>query len=177
MASLVVEFRLENTWIEGVVMSKDKAGNQAGIKIVAKNKKAWFNYSVEEKFEAGISLLGSEVKSIRAGHISLGESYAKFSEMGPLELFLLNAHIAEYAWANRNNHDPLRARKLLLHERELVRLSQVIVRQGLTLIPLSVYFKSGRIKVELGLCRGKKNYDKRETLKARTSQREVERGE
>ncbi|MBQ9396729.1 MAG: SsrA-binding protein, partial [Proteobacteria bacterium] len=93
------------------------------------------------------------------------------------ELFLLNAHIAEYAWANRNNHEPLRARRLLLHRRELVKLSQTVVRQGLTLIPLSMYFKEGKIKVELGLCRGKKNYDKRETLKARTAKRDVERGE
>lgn len=150
---------------------------KTGIKIIAKNKKAFFDYMIEERLEAGISLLGSEVKSIRAGHISLGESYAKFREDCNTELFLLNAHIAEYAWANRNNHEPLRARRLLLHRRELVKLSQAVVRQGLTLIPLSMYFKEGKIKVELGLCRGKKNYDKRETLKARTAQRDVERGE
>lgn len=158
-------------------MSKDKSGQTAGIKIVAKNRRAYFDYMVEEKFEAGICLQGSEVKSIRAGHVSIGESYAKFSEAREPELFLLNAHIAEYAWANRNNHEPLRARKLLLHKRELAKLSQVLDRQGLTLIPLSVYFKCGRIKVELGLCRGKKNYDKRESMKARTAQRDMERGD
>ncbi len=156
-------------------MANDSA--KPGIKIIAKNKRAFFDYSVEERFEAGISLQGSEVKSIRAGHVSLGESYAKFSETGPLELYLLSAHIAEYPWANRNNHEPLRPRKLLMHKRELSKLSQVIVRQGLTLIPLSMYFKCGRIKIELGLCRGKKNYDKREALKTRTAQRDVERGE
>lgn len=156
-------------------MANDSA--KPGIKIIAKNKRAFFDYSVEERFEAGISLQGSEVKSIRAGHVSLGESYAKFSETGPIELYLLSAHIAEYPWANRNNHEPLRPRKLLMHKRELSKLSQVIVRQGLTLIPLSMYFKCGRIKIELGLCRGKKNYDKREALKTRTAQRDVERGE
>lgn len=157
-------------------MAKDSS-KSSGIKIIAKNKKAFFDYMVEERFEAGISLVGSEVKSIRAGHVSLGESYAKFPDDCNTELFLLNAHIAEYAWANRNNHDPLRPRRLLLHRRELVKLSQAVVRQGLTLIPLSMYFKNGKIKLELGLCRGKKNYDKRETLKARTAQRDVERGE
>ncbi len=158
------------------IMAKNTS-NTPGVKIIAKNKRAWFDYSIEEKYECGIALLGSEVKSIRAGHISIGESYAKFSETGMPELFLVNAHIAEYPWANRNNHEPLRNRKLLLHRRELAKLSQVIVRQGLTLVPLSMYFKCGKIKVELGLCRGKKNYDKREALKTRTAQRDVERGD
>lgn len=153
------------------------ANTSAGMKIIAKNKRAWFDYTIEEKYEAGIVLLGSEVKSIRAGHVSLGESYAKFSETGEPELFMLNAHIAEYPWANRNNHEPLRPRKLLLHKRELAKLSHVLDRQGLTLIPLCLYFKNGRIKLELGLCRGKKNYDKREALKSRTAQRDIERGE
>ncbi len=157
-------------------MSKE-ASKTPGIKIIAKNKRAWFDYQIEEKYEAGIALLGSEVKSIRAGHVSLGESYAKFNEKAIPELFLLNAHIAEYAWANRNNHEPLRPRKLLLHRRELHKLSQLVVRQGLTLIPLSLYFKCGKIKLELGLCRGKKNYDKREALKTKTAQRDVERRE
>ena len=148
-----------------------------GVKIIAKNRRAYFDYSIEDKYEAGIALLGSEVKSIRAGHISLGESFAKFSEGRIPELFLLNAHIAEYAWANRNNHDPLRPRKLLMHKRELARISQALERQGLTLIPLTVYFRDGRIKVELGLGRGKKNYDKRETLKTKDSKRELERME
>ena len=148
-----------------------------GVKIIAKNRRAYFDYTIEDKYEAGIALLGSEVKSIRAGHISLGESFAKFSEERVPELYLLNAHIAEYAWANRNNHDPLRPRKLLMHKRELARISQALERQGLTLIPLTVYFRDGRIKVELGLGRGKKNYDKRETLKQKSAQRNMERGD
>lgn len=158
-------------------MAKKSNDTQPGIKIIAKNKKAWFDYFVEEKYEAGIVLQGSEVKSLRAGHISMGDAFAKFSQTGVPELYLLNAHITEYAWANRNNHDPLRPRKLLLHKRELAKLSQVLDRQGLTLIPLSIYFKFGRVKVELGLCKGKKNYDKRETLKTKSAQREMERGD
>ena len=158
-------------------MAKKSSDTQPGIKIIAKNKKAWFDYFVEEKYEAGIVLQGSEVKSLRAGHISMGDAFAKFSQTGVPELYLLNAHITEYAWANRNNHDPLRPRKLLLHKRELAKLSQVLDRQGLTLIPLSIYFKFGRVKVELGLCKGKKNYDKRETLKTKSAQREMERGD
>ena len=158
-------------------MAKKSNDTQPGVKIIAKNKKAWFDYFVEEKYEAGIVLQGSEVKSLRAGHISMGDAFAKFSQTGNPELFLVNAHITEYAWANRNNHDPLRPRKLLLHKRELAKLSQVLDRQGLTLIPLSIYFKFGRVKVELGLCKGKKNYDKRETLKSKSAQREMERGD
>lgn len=146
------------------------------IKIICKNKRAYFDYQIEAKYEAGISLLGSEVKSIRGGHVSLGEAYAKFSDVGEPELYLVNAHIAEYAWANRNNHDPLRPRKLLMHKMELAKLSQSLVIKGLTLIPLALYFKCGKIKVELGLGRGKKNYDKRESLKTKSAQRELERG-
>ncbi len=148
-----------------------------GVKIIAKNKKAYFDYIIEDKFEAGISLVGSEVKSIRAGHISLGDAFAKFSDDRNPELYMINAHIAEYAWANRNNHDPLRPRKLLMHKRELAKISQALERQGLTLIPLAVYLKNGRIKIELGLGKGKKNYDKRESLKQKTAQRDMERGD
>ncbi len=151
--------------------------NLEGVKIIAKNKRAYFDYSIEDKYEAGLVLVGSEVKSIRAGHISIGESFAKFSQDGEPELFLIGSHIAEYEWANRNNHDPLRPRKLLLHKRELAKISQLLDRQGLTLIPLCVYFKHGRIKVELGLGRGKKNYDKRESLKLKSAQRDIERGD
>jgi len=150
---------------------------QEGIKIIAKNRRAYFDYMIAAKYEAGICLLGSEVKSIRAGHVSLGEAFGKFSQTSEPELFLLNAHIAEYPWANRNNHEPLRPRKLLLNKRELARISQSLDRQGLTLIPLSLYFKRGRVKVELGLGRGKKQYDKRESLKRQTAQRDMDRGE
>lgn len=159
----------------GIVMAKSEI--KSGTKLICKNKKAYFDYEIETKYEAGISLLGSEVKSIRAGHVSLGESYAKFDGMERPELYLVNARISEYAWANRNNHDPLRARKLLMHKRELAKLSNALCIKGLTLIPLSMYFKNGRIKLELGLGRGKKSYDKREALKTKTVQRDMDRGE
>lgn len=155
-------------------MAKTSPGN---VKILAKNRKAHFDYFIEDRYEAGVSLLGSEVKSIRAGHISLGESYAKFSANDRPELFLLNCHVAEYAWANRNNHDPLRPRKLLLHKRELARLSEAVVREGRTIIPLAVYLKDGKIKIELGLGKGKKLYDKRDTLKAKSVAKELAHGE
>lgn len=157
-------------------MAKQGEG-RPGIKLICKNKKAYFDYTIEAKYEAGISLLGSEVRSIRGGHVSLGESYAKFEGNGIPELFLVNARISEYAWANRNNHDPLRPRKLLMHKRELARLSDALCLKGLTLIPLSMYFKNGKIKLELGLGRGKKNFDKRESLKTKTVQRDMDRGE
>ncbi|MFA5624396.1 MAG: SsrA-binding protein SmpB [Bradymonadales bacterium] len=150
---------------------------QRAIKIIAKNRRAYFDYFIEEKIEAGIVLLGSEVKSIRAGHVSLGEAYAKFSADKGEELYLMNCHIAEYPWANRFNHEPLRPRKLLLHKRQLQKLSQAVVREGRTLIPLILYFSQGRIKLELGLAKGKKNYDKREALKQNTAKREIERGQ
>ena len=158
-------------------MANSPAPAKPAIKIICKNKKAFFDYHIEDRYEAGLALLGSEVKSIRAGHVSLGEAYAKFSEGANPALFLVNAHVAEYAWANRNNHDPLRPRKLLLHHRELAKLSHQLDIRGLTLVPLSLYFKCGKIKLELGLGRGKKNFDKREALKSRTAQRDIDRGE
>ncbi|MDX9721951.1 MAG: SsrA-binding protein SmpB [Myxococcota bacterium] len=144
-----------------------------GTKVLVRNRKAFFEYEILERYEAGISLLGSEVKSIRASRISLSESFARFDEKG--ELFLQNCHIAEYPWANRNNHEPLRARKLLLTRRELGKLSQEVSQAGCTLVPLSVYLKQGKVKVELGVAKGKKLYDKRETVKKRTAQRELDR--
>lgn len=154
-------------------MAKQAEGS---IKIIAKNRRAHFDYFIEDRFEAGVVLLGSEVKSIRAGHVSLGEAYAKFSADRGGELFLLNCHVAEYPWANRFNHEPLRARKLLMHRRQLTKLSQAVVREGRTLIPLMLYFRNGKIKLEIGLGKGKKNYDKRETLKQSTAIREMDRG-
>lgn len=156
-------------------MGKKSEQSPAGIRIIAKNKRAYFDYFIESKYEAGIVLLGSEVKSIRAGHVSMGEAFARFAP-GTGELYLENAHVAEYAWANRNNHEPRRLRKLLLHKKELAKLSQVLDRQGLTLIPLSMYFKRGRVKIELGLGRGKKSYDKRESIKAKTAKQEMTDG-
>jgi SsrA-binding protein len=143
-----------------------------GEKVVCVNRQARHNYFIEEVYEAGLVLLGSEVKSLRDGKANLKDSYARIQKG---EAFLVNAHISPYPGANRFNHEPTRARKLLLHEREIERLTGKTKEKGLTLIPLRLYFKSGRAKVELGLARGKKLYDKRETLKRKMADREVER--
>jgi len=142
-------------------------------KLVAENRKARFNYDIEEKLEAGIALKGSEVKSLRAGRANIAESYA--SEEGG-ELYLINAHIAEYASAARDGHAPTRPRKLLLHSREIARLIGAIHRQGMTLVPLKLYFNArGIAKVELGLAKGKKLHDKRDTEKRRDWERQKRR--
>ena len=134
-------------------------------KLVAENRKARFNYDIEEKLEAGIVLTGSEVKSLRSGKANITESYAS-TEDG--ELYLINAHIAEYTQAGRANHEPTRRRKLLVHRHELGRLIGAIQRQGMTLVPLRMYFNArGIAKVQLGLAKGKKLHDKRETEKKR----------
>ena len=134
-------------------------------KLVAENRKARFNYEIEEKLEAGIALLGSEVKSLRAGKANIADSYA--SSAGG-ELYLINAHIAEYTQAGRANHEPTRRRKLLVHRREMGRLAGAIQKEGMTLVPLKLYFNArGIAKVELGLGKGKKLHDKRETEKKR----------
>jgi SsrA-binding protein len=142
-------------------------------KLICQNKKAWHDYFIEDRYEAGISLLGSEVKSLRMGKVSLGDSYAKIKKG---EIYLVDAHISPYPYANRFNHDPLRPRKLLLHKREIQRLTGKVQEKGFTLIPLRLYFSDGKVKVELGLAKGKKQYDKRETLKRKTIEREIERG-
>jgi SsrA-binding protein len=154
------------------VAKTKKASLAPAASILSQNRKALFDYHVLERLEAGVSLLGSEVKAIRAGKISLAESYAAFSGG---ELFLLGAHIAEYEQAHQRNHDPLRKRKLLLHRRELARLGDAVGKEGLTLVPLSVYLKDGRIKVELGLCKGKQAHDKRHSIKERDQKREMRR--
>lgn len=136
------------------------------------NRRARHDYHIEESYEAGIALLGTEVKSIRLGRANLKDSYASI-EGG--ELFLHKCHISPYEAASRFNHDPLRPRKLLLHRREIHRLMGRVQEKGYTLIPLSLYAKEGKIKVALGLCRGKKLFDKREDLKRREAEREVER--
>lgn len=144
---------------------KDAAG-----KIAADNRKARHNYFIEETVEAGIMLTGTEIKSLRGGHATIGESYAQ-SKDG--EIFLVNAYIPEYTEGNRFNHEPRRVRKLLLHKRQIAKLSQAIERQGMTLIPLKIIFNAkGRAKVELGLAKGKKLHDKRDTEKARDWERE-----
>jgi SsrA-binding protein len=139
-------------------------------KLVADNRKARFNFEIEDKLEAGIVLTGSEVKSLRAGKANIGDAYAA-DEGG--EIYLLNAHIAEYAQAGRANHDPKRPRKLLLHARERDRLLGAIQRQGMTVVPLKLYFNArGLAKLELGLAKGKKLHDKRETEKRRDWERQ-----
>jgi SsrA-binding protein len=141
------------------------------MKTVAHNRKASFNYDLLETFEAGIALQGSEVKSIRDGRISLKESYA---EVKNGEVFLISAHISPYEAANRFNHDPRRDRKLLLHRREIKRLTGKIKEKGLTLVPTKVLLNDqGRVKVEIALAKGKKTYQKREAIKARDVEREL----
>jgi len=144
-----------------------------GEKLICQNKKAWHNYFIEDTYEAGISLLGTEVKSLREGKANLGDSYGKVKNG---EVFLVDAHISPYNYGNRFNHDPLRTRKLLLHKREIRRLIGKVQEKGFTLIPLRLYFSDGRAKVELGLAKGKKLYDKREYLRRKTMERDMERG-
>ena len=140
--------------------------------IVATNRRARFDYEILETVEAGLALLGPEVKSLRAGKANLSDAYATFRGR---EVFLVNAHIKPYAQAGRANPDPRRERKLLLHRTEIARLSSRVAERGFTLVPLLLYFKNGRAKVELGLARGKRRYDKRETIRRREQDREMQR--
>jgi len=141
------------------------------MKLIAKNKKAYFNYELLESYEAGIALLGSEVKSIREGRISLKESYAEIRDG---EVYLLSCHISPYEPANRLNHDPLRERKLLLHHREIKRLTGKIKERGFTLVPVQVRINDrGKVKIEVALARGKKTHQKREVIRERDRDREM----
>ena len=149
-----------------------KSQSNEGEKIIAVNRRARHDYFIEETCEAGLVLTGSEVKSLRAGKANLKDSHARI-ERG--EAWLANAHISEYGPSAQFGHEPTRKRKLLLHAREIERLSGKIKEKGLTLIPLRLYFKHGRAKVELGLARGKKLYDKRASIKERETKREVDR--
>ena len=142
-------------------------------KTLAKNRKARFEYEIQKTMEVGIALQGTEVKSIRAGQINLAESYCRVDDN--LQIHLMNAHISQYDFGNRHNHDPLRPKCLLLHRSEIRRLYGQVKEQGLTLIPLKIYLKGGIIKMELALGRGKKLYDKRQTMKKQDAQRDVER--
>lgn len=145
-----------------------------GVKIVCRNKKAYHDYAIEAKLEAGMVLSGPEVKSLRAGKANLKDGYVQINEQG--EAILHNVHISQYSHATHNPNDPLRVRKLLLHKRELKKLIGKLQEKGLALIPLSIYFNDkGKAKVELGLARGKRQYDKRAALKKKQSDREVER--
>ena len=141
-------------------------------KIVSRNRKALHNYHVDEAFEAGIVLTGTEVKSVRHARVNLKDSYARL-EGG--ELYLYNMHISPYEQGNRFNHDPLRIRKLLMHRVEINRLHGKVKEKGYALVPLKVYFRGGLVKVELALARGKKMYDKRRDIKEKDSRREMER--
>ena len=142
------------------------------VKVVATNRKAFHEYFISDTLEAGVALVGSEIKSIRAGRVSLQDGYVSF-EQG--EAWLVNVHIAQYDPASRQNHDPKRRRKLLLHRREIDRLAGKVQEKGFTVIPTRLYLKDGRAKVEIGLAKGKRLYDKREAIAKRDSQRQVDR--
>ena len=143
-----------------------------GIKVAAQNRKAFHDYFVEDRFEAGIELYGTEVKSIRAGTLNLKDSWCGVKNG---ELFLNGMHISPYEKGNIFNKDPDRTRRLLMHKREIRKLHALIKQDGYTLVPLSVYFKNAKVKVEVGLCRGKKNYDKRDAIAKRDAGREMDR--
>lgn len=146
----------------------------SGRKVVASNRQARYNYEILDTFEAGIVLRGSEVKSLRAGHVQLKDSYADIRDG---EVWLVNAHISPYSFAESGGHDPERQRKLLLHRREIDRLFGRIREEGLTLVPTLMYFSDGRAKVELGLGKGKRRHDKRRTIVERQQQREMARAQ
>lgn len=148
------------------------AVDKKGTKQVAANKKAWHDYFVEEKYEAGIELAGTEVKSIRQGHINLKDSYCTFKDG---EIFVRGMHISPYEKGNIFNKDPLRVRKLLMHKKEIIQLFSKTKQDGYSVIPLAVYFKSSRVKLEIGLCKGKKLHDKRDDIAAKDAQRDIQR--
>ena len=154
-------------------MAKPQKKNQLppGHKLVARNKRAFRDYFIGDRMEAGMVLLGSEVKSLRDGRVSLGDSYA---EIRGGELFLIGCHISEYPWANQFNHEPLRERKLLMHKREIHRLGVKLNERGYTLVALQIYFKNGKVKMELGLAKGKRQYDKREAVRQRDLTRDLD---
>ena len=143
-----------------------------GLQTVARNKKAFHDYFVLESFEAGIELFGTEVKSVRQGKINLKDAWCSI-EGG--EIFVNGMHISPYEFGNIFNRDPMRKRRLLMHKREINRLYGQLKQQGLTLIPLSAYFNRGRLKIQVGLCKGKKNYDKRESIARKDAEREAAR--
>ena len=149
-------------------MAKDNKNDTT----IAQNKKAWHDYFVDETYEAGISLFGTEVKSVREGRVNLKDSYVSVKSG---EAYLIGTHISPYEKGNIFNKDPLRERKLLLHKKEIAKLIGLTQQQGYTLIPLKVYFKGSYVKVLVGLCRGKKNYDKRASIAERDAKRKIDR--
>ena len=142
------------------------------VKVVAKNSKAYHDYFIEDKYEAGIELAGAEVKSIRLGHVNLKDSFCVVKDG---EMSVIGMHISPYEKGNIFNKDPMRQRRLLMHKREILRLFAKIKQDGYTLVPLSLYFKGPRVKVEIGLCKGKKLYDKREAAAKKDAKREMDR--
>jgi len=148
------------------------AENKKSVKIIAQNKKAYHDYFVDERYEAGIELFGTEVKSIRAGRVNLKESYCDIKNG---EVFAVGMHISPYEQGNVFNRDPLRPKKLLLHKREILKLFGLTAQRGYTLIPLQIYLSGSRVKMEIGLCRGKKLYDKREDMARNDAKRDIER--
>ena len=146
--------------------------NDSRNKTLAENRKARHDYFIEEAMEAGIELVGTEVKSIRAGKANLKDSYAQVRNG---EIFVCNMHISPYEQGNIFNKDPLRERRLLLHKKEIIRLAGFIAQQGYTLVPLSLYLKEGKVKVNLGVAKGKKNYDKRDSMLEKAAKRDIDR--
>lgn len=141
-------------------------------KLIAQNKKAYHDYFVDEKYEAGIALSGTEIKSIRAGGVNLKDSYCSVKDG---ELWAVGIHISPYEHGSHFNREPLRDRKLLMHKKEIMKLGGLVTQKGVTLVPLTLYFSGQRVKVEVGVCRGKKLYDKRDTIAKAESDREIER--
>ena len=145
---------------------------KSSVKIIAHNKKAYHDYFVEERYEAGVELFGTEVKSIRAGKVNIKESYCDIKDG---EVFAVGMHISPYEQGNVFNKDPLRPKKLHLHKREILKLFGLTAQKGYTLVPLQVYLKNSRVKIEIGLCRGKKLYDKRDDAAKKQADRDIER--
>ena len=152
--------------------SKKSSGDDKNERVIAQNRKARHNYQVLDTLECGIALVGSEVKSLRAGQLSLEEAHGRVDDN---EVWLVGADIPEYRFANVMNHQPKRRRKLLLHRREIKKFASQAYEKGLTLVPLKMYFKRGRAKLLLGICRGKQKHDKRESMKRRDMQRDIDR--
>ena len=148
------------------------AEEKKSIKVIAENRKARHDYFVIETYEAGIELFGTEVKSLRRGTVNLKDSYC---EIDGGEMFALGVHISPYEQGNIFNRDPLRPKKLLMHKKEIMKLTGLVSREGYTLVPLSLYFKGSRVKMALGLCKGKKLYDKRDSIAKRDADRDIER--
>ena len=146
--------------------------HQQGIRTIAQNRKAYHDYFIEEKYECGIALFGTEVKSIRQGKVNMKESWAQIRKG---EVWIEGMHISPYEQGNIFNRDPLRTRKLLLHRSEIRRLDSQVMRQGFTLIPLEMYLKDGKVKVQLGLCKGKQLHDKRDSMAKKDQEREIRR--